>query len=356
MEGKYKILIADDATDVVELLRKRLRFEGYETIEAFDGEECLERVRETNPDLIILDIMMPKIDGYEVCRTLKSQQRTAYIPILMLTAKGEVEDKVKGLDAGAQDYLAKPFNYAELSARVKSLLSVKSAREKLVQEEKSDALDHMMEGVVHELRNPLTSIGGFARRLLDSLETGDPNRKYVEIITAEVSRLEKMVKHLVELKTAALSYKEPEDINVLITEVLDGFRKWCEAEGVELKVDLMENLPCLPLDRENMKLALSHMVENSIEAMQGRSPKLLTIASSLEGGRIEVAIRDTGKGVPKDKVKYLFDPFFTSKTSGPGLGLTLALRIIQEHRGTISVESEAGKGTVFTVRLPVSRP
>lgn len=342
--------------DVVELLRKRLRHEGYETVEAYDGEECLLRARECRPDLIILDVMMPKLDGYEVCRNLKSNRKTAYIPVLMLTAKGEVESKVKGLGAGAQDYVAKPFNYAELSARIKSLLAAQAAREQLVQEEKSEALDHMMEGVVHELRNPLTSIGGFARRVLESLSEGDPNRKYMVIIIDEVSRLEKMIRHLVELKTAAISYKEPENLNAVLEEVRNRFQPWCEAEGIQMETDLRDDLPAVSMDRENMKLAISHIVENSIEAMGGMPRKVLSISSRVDEGRVEVSITDTGRGIPKDKIKYLFDPFFTSKTSGPGLGLTLALRIIQEHRGTLSVESEPGKGTVFTLRLALSRP
>ncbi len=342
--------------DVVELLRKRLRYEGYETVEAYDGEECLLRARECSPDLIILDVMMPKLDGYEVCRNLKSNRKTAYIPVLMLTAKGEVESKVKGLGAGAQDYVAKPFNYTELSARIKSLLTAQAAREQLVQEEKSEALDHMMEGVVHELRNPLTSIGGFARRVLESLSEEDPNRKYMLIIIDEVSRLEKMIRHLVELKTAAISYKEPENLNAVLEEVRDRFQPWCEAEGIQMETDLRDDLPAVSMDRENMKLAISHIVENSIEAMGGMPRKILSISSRVDEGRVQVSIADTGRGIPKDKIKYLFDPFFTSKTSGPGLGLTLALRIIQEHRGTLSVESEPGKGTDFTLRLPLSRP
>jgi len=128
VEKKGKILIVDDAVDTVELLKKRLRFEGYDTAEAYDGEEGLKLVAEYNPDLIILDVLMPKLDGYEVCQRLKSDENTKYIPVLMLTAKSEVADKVKGLDIGADHYLAKPFNYKELSARVRSLVATKAAR------------------------------------------------------------------------------------------------------------------------------------------------------------------------------------------------------------------------------------
>jgi DNA-binding response OmpR family regulator len=143
--------------------------------------------------LIILDVMLPKMDGFEVCRRLKSHKRTKYIPVLMLTAKGGVDNKVKGLEVGADDYIAKPFDYKELAARVRSLLSIKDAHDALLAEKRSQALDRMIHEVEHEIRNPLTSIGGFARRLHDSLPANSPNRKYTTMITEDVARLEDMV-------------------------------------------------------------------------------------------------------------------------------------------------------------------
>lgn len=356
MEKKTRVLIADDALDTVELLKKRLNFEGYETIEAYDGEQCLEQASKGNPDVIILDVMMPKLDGYEVCRKLKANRSTAYIPVLMLTAKGEVEDKIKGLGVGAHDYMPKPFDYKELSARIKSLLAIKSARERLVQEEKSEALNHMMDELAHELRNPLTSIGGFARRLYDNLSEGDPSREYARIILKEVSRLEKMVKHLVELKAAAITYKEPTDINDLILEVLSEFREECSTKSIEVRVELSERLPLLSLDKEHFKLAVRNIIENSIEALHSASRKIIQVCSKIEHDRVEIQISDSGKGIPRDKIKNIFDPFFTSKTSGPGLGLTIALKVIQEHRGTIAVTSEPDEGAVVVIKLPIRRP
>lgn len=355
MEKKSKILIVDDAVDMVELLKKRLRFEGYDTAEAYDGEKGLKQVAEYNPDLIILDVMMPKLDGYEVCRRLKSDENTKYIPILMLTAKGEVEDKVKGLDIGANDYLAKPFDYKELSARVRSLVAIKAAREKLVEEEKSKALDQMMEAVAHEIRNPLTSIGGFARRVYEKLPEGDPNKKYMEIIIKDVARLENMIRGLVELKITAISYRELTNINDVIMEALNLFEQDLEDKGIEVKIELVDNPPLLSVDKEQIKMALANLIKNSIEAMQEKL-KILKIASHISDGRMEIQVSDTGKGIPKDKIKNIFDPFFTSKVYGPGLGLTFTLKIIQEHRGAISVESEPGKGTTLTITLPLKRP
>ena len=354
MEKKGKILIVDDAVDTVELLKKRLRFEGYATAEAYDGEEGLKLVAEYNPDLIILDVLMPKLDGYEVCQRLKSDENTKYIPVLMLTAKTEVEDKVKGLDIGADHYLAKPFDYKEVSARVRSLVATKAAREKLVEEEKSEALKRMMEEVEHELRNPLTSIGGFARRVYDRLPQDDHNKKYMEMIINDVARLENMTKELLELKTTAISYRELTNINDVIMEALKSFEQDLEDRGIEAKTELGDNLPLISIDQEQMKMALANLIKNSIEAMQDEL-KILKITSRISDGRMEIQISDTGKGIPKDKIKNIFDPFFTSKTRGPGVGLTLTLKIIQEHRGTVSVESEPGKGTIFTIRLPLKR-
>jgi signal transduction histidine kinase len=350
-----KILIVDDEVDAVELLKKRLRFEGYDTLEAYDGIEGIEQATTGSPDLIILDVMMPQMDGYEVCRKLKASKKTSSIPILMLTARREVENKVRGLDIGAQDYLTKPFDYKELSARIKSLLSIKAAGEKLVRDAKSEALDHMMDELAHELRNPLTAIGGFARRAHGNLSEGDPNKKYLEIIIKEVARLEKMVKALVELKTSVISYKELANANELIAEVMEQFQQRLASREIEVTTELMEDLPLVSADRDHLKLALGNIVENSIEAMDGMAEKTLRITSGMDDGWVVIQVSDTGKGIPKEEIKNIFDPFFTSKTSGPGLGLTFALKIIQEHRGAISVESEPGRGSELTIRLPLEK-
>jgi two-component system sensor histidine kinase/response regulator len=353
-ERKSKILIVDDAIDTVELLRKRFHSEGYETSEAYDGEEALKRVDEYNPDLIVLDVMMPKIDGYEVCRRLKTDENKKYIPVLMLTAKGGVESKVKGLEIGADDYLAKPFDYKELSARVKSLLTIKASHEQLVEEEKSVALEKMMDEVAHEVRNPLVSIGGFAKRVYDRLPENDPNKKYLDMIMDEVSKLENMVKLLIELKTMAVCYSECCDVNVIIMEALSIHEEELAEKGIIVKTELMNSPPCISGDREQLKVAVSNLVKNSIEAML-QSPKVLRITTSTGNGRMVIEISDTGKGIPKDKLKNIFHPFYTSKIYGPGLGLTFTLKIIQQHGGTISVESEPEKGTTFTLRLPIRK-
>ncbi|MBU4319499.1 MAG: response regulator [Thermodesulfovibrionales bacterium] len=355
MEKKSKILIVDDAMDTVELLKKRFRSEGYDTAEAYNGEEALNKVPEYDPDLIVLDVMMPKIDGYQVCQRLKADEKTKYIPILMLTAKGEVEHKVKGLDIGADDYMSKPFDYKELSARVRSLLSIKATHKKKVEEEKTGALEQMMDQVAHEIRNPLTSIGGFARKVFTRLPEGDPNKKYMQMIIEDVAVLESMIKQLIELKSLSISMKEPSNINDVIKDSLKVFEQDVIQKAVNVETDLKDNLPLITVDKKLLKRAFCNLIKNSIEAME-TGTKVLKIISRLSGDNLELQFSDTGKGISKDKIKNIFDPLVTSKVYGPGLGLTFALKIIQDHKGTISVESESGKGTTFTIRLPVKKP
>lgn len=353
MERKNRILIVDDAEDTVELLKKRFRAEGYETSEAYNGEEALNRVPEYEPDLIVLDVMMPKIDGYEVCQRLKSDEKTKYIPILMLTAKGEVEHKIKGLDIGADDYMAKPFDYKELSARVRSLLSIKATHAKKVEEEKSGALEQMMEQVAHEIRNPLTSVGGFARKVFNKLPENDPNRKYLQYIIENVAVLESMIKQLIELKSISISIKEPSNINEVVQDSLAVFEQDFAQKAIQVKSELKEDLPLIVADKKLLKRAFCNLIKNAVEAMENGAGRL-EIASRVNSNNLEVRFSDTGKGIAKDKIKNIFDPLVTSKIYGPGLGLTFALKIIQDHSGTISVDSEEGKGTTFTIRLPIN--
>jgi signal transduction histidine kinase len=346
-------MIVDDNVDTVELLTKRFKAQGYDTAAAYDGEQALRMVRECMPDLILLDIMMPKIDGYEVCRHLKNDESTKHIPILMVTAKSLVPEKVKGLDTGADGYLTKPFDYNELAARVRSLLARKDASIQLAQKEKLAALDHMVDEVSHEVRNPLVTIGGFARRIGKSLAEEDPNRKYIDIILENVASLEKMVTQLVALKSAVVSNPQPEDINEIVKLALSRFEKQIREKKIAVKTFFMENPPLVSVDKENLVTAIANIIENSIEAMNKSTRKELSINSKVDADFFEIEITDSGRGISRDTMKNIYDPFYTSKTYGPGVGLTFALKTIQSQRGTIFTQSEVGKGACFTIRLPL---
>ncbi|ACI22151.1 response regulator [Thermodesulfovibrio yellowstonii] len=346
------ILIVDDNIDTVELLRKRLKAEGYNTEEAYDGEEALKKVYEVYPDLIILDVMMPKMDGYEVCQRLKTDDRTKFIPIIMLTAKSDVESKVKGFDIGADDYVPKPFDYRELSARVRSLITRKETAEKVIEEEKTESVRKLIDSLSHEIRNPIVSIAGFTKKVYDNLPPGDPNKPYLMTILQEAERLERLLKEILNLKMIAIGFLENVNPKIAIEEILEELEKEIEDKAIEVETDF-KDVPSFYIDKEHFKIVLRNIIKNAIEAMEKSEKRLLKISLEQVKNEIEIRISDTGKGIPKELIKKIFDPFFTSKVYGPGLGLSVALTIVQYYKGFISVESEPGKGSTFIIRIPV---
>ena len=232
------------------------------------------------------------------------------------------------------------------------VLAMKAAREEVAEKERAEALEKMIDAAAHEIRNPLTSIGGFTRRIYERLPDDDPNKEYAKVIIGDVARLEDMIRQLIELKTMGASHAEPSDVNNIINDALEIFGKEVEEKNIKIELELTNNLPDIDLDRNKMKAAIANLIRNAIEAMEN-GPKFIKIAAYMKDEHIEITVSDTGKGIPGDKIQYIFDPLFTSKIYGPGLGLTVARRIIQEHNGTISVESESGKGATFTIRLPL---
>jgi signal transduction histidine kinase len=346
-----KILVVDDNADNVELLTKRLKATGYRTCEAYDGEQALVRVAEEEPDLVILDVMMPKLDGFEVCRRLKVDERTRTIPVIMLTAKREVPDKIRGLDTGADDYVTKPFNPQELMARVRSLLNLRTLHEKRVTEEKLGALGQMAEGVAHEVRNPMVTIGGFARRIRDRLPESDPLREYAEHIIKEVERLETMVEEIVRFKALMISPYEPVDLQTVVDEALGERSKSLPAGNIRVVRRFSPGLPVIQGDRGNLLLAVANLVQNALEAMENGGT--LTVTLEPEGERVLLEVADTGCGIARSELPNVFDPFYTSKMTGAGMGLTMVHRIVTRHGGEVDLASQPGVGTTVTVRLPV---
>ncbi len=223
-------------------------------------------------------------------------------------------------------------------------------------EEKTGALEQMIDEVAHEIRNPLTSIGGFARKVFNKLPEDDPNRKYMQMIIEDVAVLENMIKQLIELKSMEISQKESANINEIISDALKVFEKETSEKNIQVSTDFLDNPPLLFIDKKLMKRALCNMIKNAIEAMEATDLKELVLRTVLSGDHIDITMVDTGKGIEKDKIRNIFDPMVSSKMFSPGLGLTFALKIVQYHDGTISVESEPGKGTIFTIRLPVGKP
>jgi len=348
---KPRVLAVDDDERNLALLIAKLEAEGYEIESARNGLEAIEKVHSFRPDIILMDVMMPQMDGYEALRRLKSKEETRYIPVIMLTGRTEIEDKVIGFEVGAEDYIAKPYSLQEVAVRVKSLLRMRLLQNKLRETEKMAALGGMVDGIAHEIRNPLTAIGGLARRLAEG-ETDPQHRGYTERIIKYVERLERMLQRIDEYKTILVSNLKSSDINAVVTASVNDIREYIDGQGkdITVKAALMDDPPPVNLDYGNMKVALFNILQNSVEAINGSGEITVTTSPTIDQ-TIAIAITDTGCGMTPDEIRKVFNPFQSTKFEGAGMGLTITYRIVQDHAGDIEVHSDRGRGTTVTVRL-----
>ena len=228
---------------------------------------------------------------------------------------------------------------------------LKKTQQKLIQNERLGALARLSQGVAHEVRNPVMSIGGFARRLKRKLSPGDSAYKYVEIILKELARLEKMVQ---DVENYA-NMREPEfrEVNLkkLIEHALEEWRQNWARPDIQVHLDLPGEEITFPGDEWLLSLVLKNLFRNAREAMT--SGGKLSIAAYPQGRQIIIEVADTGSGIPLQALPQVFDPFFTSNPQGSGLGLTTVHRVVNEHNGEISVKSTVGEGTEFRIRLPL---
>lgn len=352
---KPRILAVDDDERNLALLTAKLDREGYELATAGNGIEALAKVAAFSPDLIIMDVMMPRMDGYEALRQLKSREETRYIPVIMLTGRAEIEDKVMGFEVGAEDYINKPYSLQEVAARVKSLLRMRALQTKLRETEKVAALGEMVDGIAHEIRNPLTAIGGMARRLYEG-EADPQHKEYAHWIIRSVERLEKMLQRIDEYKRILVSTLARGDINKAVEASAREIKEFIEAHGRRISVDmrLMPDPPAVNYDYGNMKTALFNILQNSVEAIPDKGS--ITVETVPSGDdTIAIRITDDGVGMDREEIRKIFNPFQSTKFEGAGLGLTITYRIVQDHGGEVEVESEKGRGTTVTVRLHPSR-
>jgi len=371
MNNKTKILIVDDDVDTVELLTKRFHAEGYHTSEAYDGEQALQQVEEYQPDVILLDIMMPKIDGYEVCKRLKGSEDTKRIPIIMLTAKGKIPDKVKGLGIGADDYIAKPFDYRELSQRVRywtavkieveeRLREIKHLEHELIQSERLAAVGQTVASLAHYVKNILFGLKGGVYLVDEALKENDTDslKDGWDLVESNMGRISGLVLDLLEYSKE----RKPEYEKCFPNEIADDVCKLTQESakeyGIEIIKDFDPSMGEAVIDPKGIHRCLLNLVSNAIDACIYDSNEekkwVVQVRTLLEDdGAVRFEVSDNGCGMDEEVKKKLFTSFFTTKEGrGTGLGLLNTQKIVQEHGGTITVNSQPGEGSTFTIRLP----
>ena len=246
---------------------------------------------------------------------------------------------------------AKLYQYMEDKVR-STTQELKIAQEKLIRSERLVAMGHLVQGVAHEIRNPVMTIGGFAQRIKRELSDNHKLTKYVNIIIDETARLEHLVRQVREFAGVQTANLTLEKVKYPVRETLKRFVPLAQKMGVEIKTAIDQDLPPTKLDSAQMVIALSNVLENALESMPNGGT--LTVNAKRDDNYIAIKIEDTGCGIASDQLDAIYDPFVTSKTRGAGLGLTMVHQVVMNHHGEINMSSELNKGTRVTIRLPIT--
>ncbi|BCG46192.1 response regulator receiver modulated metal dependent phosphohydrolase [Citrifermentans bremense] len=365
---RQTVMIVDDTPANIEILSETLG-EEYELFFATSGADALELIRADKPDLILLDIMMPGMDGFELCSILKGDPATRDIPIIFVTAMIGEEEEIKGLELGAIDYLTKPISPHIVRARVKNHLELKRYRDLL--ETLASAADRakkeFLRSVSHELRTPLTPIIGMTDLVLDS-EEDDNKRKYLGMVQKSALRLLGIVEDLIETSRLEGEGSAPEYRPFLLKAFLDTVsmeaRSQAEGKGLDFQVTLDPALPeAVSSDQGMLHKVLSMLLGNAVKFTPAGKVSLEVRPQEVAGElMLQFSVADTGIGIDPADLERVFSDFTQSDGSitrsfpGLGLGLTLARRMTELMNGSIWAESAPGGGSMFQVQIPLLLP
>ncbi|MBR8837568.1 MAG: hybrid sensor histidine kinase/response regulator [Stigonema ocellatum SAG 48.90 = DSM 106950] len=355
-----KILVVDDSPDNVFLIRTILEEEGYTVIAAENGAYALEKIAQSPCDLVLLDLMMPEMDGYEVTKRIRGNTELPFIPILLITAH-DSPNVAHGLDLGADDFIRKPVTVDELLARVRSLLRLKHSIDE--RDEIARQRQDFVSRLTHDLRTPLVA----ADRILILFQQGalgdlSPQmHEVIGIMARSNNNLLQMVNTLLEVyrfeagrKTLAL---QPVNLRQLLEEIAKELTPLADEKGLSVNLDLGEETITIMGDRLDMHRLFTNLIGNAIKFTDIGSVTIRLKSAIAADNSITIEVADTGPGIPLEEQTTLFERFRqgSHKRSGSGLGLYLSHRIVEAHQGTILVNSEVGKGSVFIVRLPTKQ-
>ncbi|MEL6457090.1 MAG: HAMP domain-containing sensor histidine kinase [Cyanobacteria bacterium J06621_15] len=358
-----RILAVDDIPDNLFLVQALLESEGYEVKLVTDGEAALEEVELLPPSLILLDVMMPEIDGYEVTRRIRKITNNNYIPILLVTAFDDAS-VVEGLDAGADDFIRKPFDTDELLARVRSLLRLKhsiDAQNRMVRQR-----EDFVSRLTHDLRTPLVAADRMLNLFLQETfcKISPEMKKAIAAMLRSNNNLLEMVNTLLEVSRIEAGKKDMNfescDMHSIVEEVVQELNTLAEERDLSLEFEtsfLLENKDAATVngDRLELRRVVSNLIGNAIKFTdEGKIDVRLSEFIDNNQSWVKLEVEDTGYGISEEDKKTIFERFRSGKNkrSGSGLGLHLSKWITQTHNGKLEFSSELGKGSLFRVLLP----
>ena len=385
-----KILIAEDDPISGCLLEEMLVRWGYEVIVTGDGAEAWRALEgAASPPLAILDWMMPGLDGVEVCRRVRAREHCPYTYLILLTAKGDKEDLMAGLGAGADDYLIKPFDHRELRARLKvgeRVLALEQSLAKKISEQNQAEAEHrrleqqlflaqkiesvgtLAGGVAHDFNNLLTAVLGNTRLARKRLQPGDPLQEFLEDVEDAGNRAASLTRQLLAFSRRQQLERKTINLNDTIGEFMKMLRRII-GEDIEVRVQTASNLSPVFADPGQIEQVVMNLAVNARDAMPGGGLLLIETHDVVlgedhcrthqwvkPGQYVQLIMSDTGAGMDAQTQQRIFEPFFTTKEvgKGTGLGLSVIYGIIKQHGGYVDVYSEVGCGTTFKIYLPVA--
>jgi two-component system sensor histidine kinase/response regulator len=364
------ILVVDDSHEANRVLCVLLGHEGFQVKSAYAGEEAVEMILDDPPDLVLLDVMMPEIDGLEVLRRIRQNPETTELPVIMVTALGDTQDVIRGLELGANDYLTKPPQFEILAARVRTQLKLKrlqdQRRQDILRLRELDTLkDKFLQIAAHDLRNPLNNIVMSAELLDEHKEefaTIDPEfKRILKMVRMAIRMMQSIINDFLDLQAMQSGQLELQrkrtSLNDVIEQVLLQFGSYAEQKEVDVQSDLAHDLPDCFADPDRLMQIASNLIGNAIKySFPGGS---VVVTSRPRDGSLRVEVQDNGPGIPEDEMPLLFTPFsrLSNKPTGgeksSGVGLSIARHLVELHEGTIGAESEAGVGSTFWFEIPV---
>lgn len=364
------ILIVDDISENIRILARFLTKEGYKVKAALNAEDAGERIKESIPDLILLDIMMPGKSGIEFCKEIKENPATSHIPVIMVSALTDSDVKVKAFNIGAQDYITKPFMAQEVLARVKYQITLRRNQEKLSNfviqlKELNQLKNNFLNILSHDMRNPLSGILGVSS-LLEESDDLEPEeiRQLAGIVRQSGKNLYEIIDQLLGLTHLNKSelLNEPVETNLkdLIIDVIDLQASSALVKQISVEYSLPESLPQIFIDANKLKHILGNLLSNAIKFSHKDSRIKITASSLSEAGKVTFSVQDFGLGMHPDMVHAINNHETPVRRKGTanepstGIGLHYIFQFLNVMDGTMSVSSTPNEGSTFKLMFPVS--
>ena len=363
-----KILVVDDQPINIKLLQRKLERQGMEVYVACNGRECLSTVAETKPDLILLDIMMPEMDGIETCQRLKSNPETETIPIIFITAKASKEGKLEGLDAGAVDYITKPIDLDETLARVRTQLRLQEMfRENLQLQirlgdaRKAAAVGAITQGIAHNLNNLLGVVVGYLDLIKNGHDSPDMVKHSVGLMDNAINRMVNIIRQLGTIANNERLELTALPVSDLIDSSIERFRSEYDVPAIVTIESSLDSDTNISANAETFEIILGKLLINAWESYNKDTPddsRSIHLKASINRERgpamLQLEVTDHGTGIAPEVSDTLFEPFITTKTSvGRGMGLTIARHTLRNLEGELHLKEKPEGGVTATIKHPL---